>query len=82
MLHAGRTFASAVVTVAQGGRRCASVTVLSDVEHDDVIAHGAAMPDVGTPADAVPCAMPMVGRELRLVGIADPNDPDGDRSAR
>jgi acyl-CoA thioesterase len=76
VLHAGRTFASAVVTVSQGGRRCASVTVLSDVEQDDVITHHHPMPDIGAPADAIPCSMPMVGRELRLVGIADPNDPE------
>jgi acyl-CoA thioesterase-2 len=75
LLHEGRTFASAVVTVGQRGRRCASVTVLADVDHEDVITHQHLMPDVGTPSDALPCEMPMVGRELRLVGITDPNDP-------
>ncbi len=76
VLHEGRTFASAVVTVGQGGRRCASVTLLADVEQEDVIAHHHPIPDVGVPADAVRCEMPMVGRELRLVGITDPNDPE------
>ncbi len=76
VLHEGRTFASAVVTVGQGGRRCASVTLLADVEQEDVIAHHHPIPDVGVPGDAVPCEMPMVGRELRLLGITDPNDPD------
>lgn len=76
VLHQGRTFASAVVTVSQSGQRCASVTVLSDVVQEDVIAHHHPMPDIGPPADAIPCPMPMVGRELRLVGITDPNDPD------
>lgn len=76
VLHEGRTFASAIVTVGQGGRRCASVTVLSDVEQEDVITHHHPMPDVGSPADAIPYPMPMVGRELRLVGINDPNDPE------
>jgi acyl-CoA thioesterase len=75
VLHEGRTFASALVSVIQHGRRCASVTVLSDVEHEDVIAHHHPMPAVGSPGEAVPCAMPMVGRELRLVGMADPDDP-------
>ena len=75
VLHEGRTFASAVVTVRQGNRRCASVTVLSDVDHHDVISHHHPMPEVGAPEDAIPCSMPMEGRELRLVGIADPNDP-------
>ncbi len=76
VLHQGRTFASAVVTVRQAGRRCASVTVLSDVEQRDVISHRHPMPDVGAPADAIPCEMPLIGRQLRLVGITDPNDPD------
>jgi acyl-CoA thioesterase len=76
VLHQGRTFAGAVVTVSQSGRRCASVTVLSDVDQEDLIAHHQPMPDVGPPADAIPYSMPMVGRELRLVGITDPNDPD------
>jgi acyl-CoA thioesterase len=76
VLHAGRTVAGAVVTVSQSGRRCASVTLLLDVEQGDVISHRHPMPDVGGPADAIVCEMPMVGRELRLVGMADPNDPD------
>jgi len=76
VLHDGRTFASAVVTVLQDGRRCASITVLMDVVHPDVIRHGAVMPPVPPPMDATPCPMPMVGRELRLDGIRDPNDPD------
>ena len=76
VLHRGRTFASARVTVGQGGRRCASVTLLSDVEQEDVIAHHYPMPEIGAPEDAIPCEMPMVGRELRLVGITDPNDPE------
>jgi acyl-CoA thioesterase len=76
VVHEGRTFASAVVRVIQGDRQCASVTLLLDTEHESVIAHAAPMPDVGPPAAAVPVDMPMVGRELRLVGLADPNDPD------
>jgi acyl-CoA thioesterase-2 len=76
VLHEGRTFASAVVTIGQGGRRCVSVTLLADVEQDDVIMHHYPMPDIGAPADAVHCAMPMAGREIRLVGITDPNDPE------
>jgi acyl-CoA thioesterase-2 len=76
ILHAGRTFASAVITVSQSGRRCASVTVLADVEHEDLITHHHPMPDVGTPADALACEMPLDGRQLRLVGITDPNDPE------
>ena len=74
--HRGRTFAGAVVTVGQGDRRCATATLLLDTPTGDVIRHAAAPPVVGTPADAVPYDMPMEGRELRLVGTTDPNDPD------
>ena len=76
VVHEGRTFASAVVSVVQGDRRCASVTVLLDVEHPDVIRHGSEMPPVGPPTSANPCPMPMEGRMLRLDGVHDPNDPD------
>jgi acyl-CoA thioesterase II len=75
VLHEGRTFASAVVSVIQNERRCASVTVLMDIEHPDVIRHQAEPPSVGSPMDAVACSMPMEGRELRLEGVLDPNDP-------
>jgi len=76
VIHEGRTFASAVVSLLQGGPRCASVTVLMDVVHPDVIRHGATMPDVGSPMQAIPYPMSMEGRELRLVGVRDPNDPN------
>ena len=36
VIHVGRTFAGAVVSILQGGPSCASVTVLMDVEHPDV----------------------------------------------
>ena len=74
--HRGRTFAGAIVTVGQGGRRCATVSLLLDVVHADLIRHSAPPPTVGPPADATGLTMPMVGRQLRLVGVADPNDPD------
>ena len=76
VIHEGRTFAGAVVSILQDGPRCASVTVLMDVEHPDVIRHGAAKPPVGSPVEAIPCPMAMEGRELRLDGVRDPNDPD------
>jgi acyl-CoA thioesterase len=75
VVHAGRLFATAIVTVSQGDRTCATITVLLDVPSDDVIRHPARRPE-STPDDAIECDMPMAGRELRLVGIADPNDPD------
>ncbi|MBV9488083.1 MAG: thioesterase family protein [Frankiaceae bacterium] len=73
--HDGRLFASVIVTVSQGERACATVTVLLDVPSADVIRHRAVVP-TSTPAEAIECVMPMTGRQLRLVGIADPNDPD------
>jgi acyl-CoA thioesterase II len=76
VLHEGRTFAAAVVTVGQGRRRCASVTILMDIEQADVIQHSAVMPSVCAPSDAVPSSMPMGGRQLRLDGLLDPNDPE------
>jgi len=76
VIHEGRTFAGGVVSIHQNGQRCASVTVLMDVEHPDVIKHGAPKPPVGSPTEAIPCRMPMNGRELRLDGVRDPNDPD------
>jgi acyl-CoA thioesterase-2 len=76
VLHEGRTFASAVVSVIQGQRRCASVTVLMDRVHPDVISHRADMPPVGPPAESIVSIMPMEGRELRFDGVHDPNDPD------
>jgi acyl-CoA thioesterase len=74
--HEGRTVAAAVVTVGQADRRCATVSILADTVEEDVVRHADPMPDVGAPGDATPVDMPMDGRTLRLVGVADPNDPD------
>jgi len=76
VVHRGRTFAGALVAVGQGGRRCASVDLLLDTPTPDVIRHAAALPPVGSPDDATPYDMPLEGRELRMVGTRDPNDPD------
>jgi acyl-CoA thioesterase len=74
--HEGRTVATAVVTVGQGERRCATVSILADTVEPDVVRHADPMPVVGGPDDALPVDMPMDGRRLHLVGVADPNDPD------
>ena len=76
IVHDGRSTATAVVTVAQRGRRCASVTVLADVPSPDVIVHHALRPDVGTPAEANPEQPPLAGCDLRLVDVVDVNSPD------
>ena len=76
VLHEGRSTATAIVAVQQNGRRCLSVTVLADVPTGDVIRHHLPRPGVAAPADANVSEMPMVGRELRLVGVVDVNSPD------
>jgi acyl-CoA thioesterase-2 len=76
LVHAGRTFVTVHVRVHQGDRTCATVTVLLDRPQPDVVRHAAAPARASSPDDAVPVRMPMTGRELRLVGVPDPNDPD------
>ncbi|MFE3317093.1 acyl-CoA thioesterase [Nocardia sp. NPDC059195] len=74
--HRGRSMAAAVVSVEQAGRRCATVSVLADVPAADVVRHYVPRPAVVGPAAALPADMAMTGRELRIVGVADVNDPD------
>lgn len=74
-VRAGRQFATVIVTAAQGGQTRSTATVLLDHVWPDVIRHPRAPAPAPGPDAAQQCAMPMVGRELRLVGIADVNDP-------
>jgi acyl-CoA thioesterase len=78
-VRAGRSFASAVVTIGQGGRACATATILLDRPEGDVIRHdhpGAAA-DVAGPEGAYPAAInPVPFRELRIAGVRDHNSPD------
>jgi acyl-CoA thioesterase len=53
-----------------------TMTIFADVPSDDVIRHHLPRPDVAAPADANLSPMPMIGRELRLVDVADVNSPD------
>lgn len=71
----GRTFATLVVRASQQDRVCGVMTVMLDLPSPDVIRHPVVAPQ-SAPADAVPFDMPLTGRELRLVGLTDPNDPD------
>lgn len=75
VIQNGRTFATAVVTASQAGRARATITVLLDVPSKDVIRHPP-QPPSSSPDEAVVHDMPLAGREVRLVGISDPNDPD------
>ncbi|ORV50968.1 acyl-CoA thioesterase II [Mycolicibacter engbaekii] len=72
----GRSTATAVISVLQNGKRCATITVLADVPSADIITHHLPRPDVTAPAEANPCVMPMTGREVRLVDVVDVNSPD------
>jgi acyl-CoA thioesterase len=77
-VRAGRSFASAVVTIGQGDRACATATVLLDRPEADVIRHDHPDPGpAGDPESALVAAInPVPGRELRIDGVADHNDPD------
>src|SRR3954464_6856780 len=75
VVHAGRTFVTSGVRARQGDRVCATVTVLLDRPQPDVVrSHGSPL-RASTPDVAVPVSMPMEGRELRLVDVGDPDDP-------
>ncbi len=76
VVHDGRSTSTAVVTVGQDSRLCATVTVLADVASGEVISHHALRADVDTPDDAHPAASAMTGHELRLVDVVDVNSPD------
>ena len=53
-MHAGRTFASDTVTIAQGDRLCARSIVLLHAPEDDLIRHADRPVSPSTPADAKP----------------------------
>ena len=76
-VRAGRSFASATVTVGQGDRTCATSTVLLDNPQPDVIRHDRwAGPPVAGPETAYPTDMPLRGRRLRIEGVKDYGSPD------
>jgi acyl-CoA thioesterase II len=75
-LSAGRTFTTLLVHVAQGDRRCATVTLLLGAPAADVVRHAASAPEVAGPYDAVPHDMSVTGRDLRVVDAAYTDDPD------
>jgi acyl-CoA thioesterase II len=74
VLHSGRTFASATVSLSQGSRECARSLVLLSEPEDDIIRHALPMPAVDGPDEAVPYADPNSWREVRTVGGVDIND--------
>ena len=74
-LSAGRTFSGLLAHVSQGGRRCASGTLLLDVTAPDVMRHAAGPPDVPGPYESTPHDMWVTGRDLRVVDDAYTGDP-------
>ena len=72
----GRTVATVRVVGTQGGRVKTDALILLDVPQPDVVRRSAALPAAKGPDDAIARAMPLDGRELRLVDIVDENDPD------
>ena len=72
----GRTAASARVLGSQRGKTRTDVLVMLDVPQPDVVRRSAALPATTGPDGAIPLHMPLDGRELRLVDVTDPNDPD------
>lgn len=76
-VRAGRSFASATVTVGQGDRTCVTATVLLDNPQPDVIRHDTYTgPATAGPDAAHPVAMHLPGRQLRIEDIRDHNSPD------
>jgi acyl-CoA thioesterase II len=71
----GRSTATAIVAAKQNGKRCITATILADVPTPDVIRHHLPRPEVAGP-DQANVAMPMTGRQVRLVDVVDVNSPD------
>ena len=77
-IKAGRSFASATVTARQRSKVRTSCTVLLDTPQPDLARRDEPVglpvpgPDEAVPADS----LPLPGREVRIVGCTDINDPD------
>ena len=75
-MHVGRALASATVTTRQGDRLCTRSLVLLSAVEPDLIRHGSAPPEVGSPEDAAPIRSEGEFWEIRVVGGVDLSDPD------
>jgi acyl-CoA thioesterase II len=72
----GRTFTTLAARATQGGRVCATGTLLLDSTAPDVIRHAVGAPDVPGPYDSTPYDMSVTGRDIRIVDDAYTGDPD------
>lgn len=75
-MHAGRTFGSVTVTIAQGDRLCTRSLVLLSATEDDVIRHADPMPSVEDPGVTPAKSFEFAGYEIGVVGGVDVGDPD------
>jgi acyl-CoA thioesterase-2 len=76
-LHAGRSFASVEVSIAQGPRLCTRSLVLLHQPDDDLIRGADEMPTVEPPTSAAArSGVAERGWEVRVVDDVDLNDPD------
>jgi acyl-CoA thioesterase len=73
--HAGRSFASLVVTAEQAGRLCARAIVLLDKDEPDCIYHAPPIPHIGAPSTGIEYDTLVTGREVRVVDAGDYSDP-------
>ncbi len=73
---AGRSFATVGVDVGQGGRPCATGTVLLDATEADLLRHAIAPPDVPGPFESPSLDMSVTGRDVRVVDGAYTGDPE------
>jgi acyl-CoA thioesterase II len=72
-VHAGRTFASASVTLRQGERTCVRAQALLSADEPDCIRHATAAPRLDPPATDPDAAAEWT---VEVVGGVDLNDPD------
>jgi acyl-CoA thioesterase len=74
--HAGRGFASLLVTAEQAGRICARGVVLLDNDEPDCIHHAPPLPAAGDPETGVVYDELVEGRDVRIVEGGDYADAD------
>lgn len=74
-LSSGRTMSTLRVEVHQGGRCCASGTLLLDATAPDAIRHSVPPPGCAGPYESPPFDMGVTGRDLRMVDGAYDDDP-------
>jgi acyl-CoA thioesterase len=75
LLHTGRSFSTAAVSVRQGDRLCVRSTALLHAPDDDIIRHQAHSPAVTPPGDLLPTGDPEWW-DIRVVDGVDLRDPD------